>query len=503
MKGLDASDFIDVINALSNIKKREQEKIEKEEEAEEKKENKIYTNKRFLYESRQDVFIYQDGRTKSGRWYIRIYEEKTKKVFSKSLRTTNEIEALAQAQKIFEENKERMRKGVKLVSLNTKGLIDYYLKWRFQQRTHIPHSGITYTSYDNLIKKLKYWEEYINEKKHKNTKLEDLPTELGLGFGQWILEKTKETYTNNRYSGKERSRATVNQIIAAVKKMYKDVAINRKFITMNEMPIFEYLKVQRDNTPKRDVLTEEEYMAIRKWMQYKWVNEKGIKPDEKLKRRLYGLFFTIHHQTGQRSKEILGLKWGDISINPTDKPEKKRFNRVIHIRKENAKTGVSRNIIAPVAEQFNRIKEIYKSIGVEVGKDDFVFQHISKTRRGTNCAWGQPLIEKRLKAVCEGAAAAGVWEPDGRNITNYSARHYYATQAIMRRVDIYDIALNMGTSIQYLQSTYIHATTLMKSDELTKGQGIWKVMEERQEKKAAAEKAIRDALPDDKKRQTL
>ena len=29
-KGLDASDFIDVINALSNIKKREQDKIEKE-----------------------------------------------------------------------------------------------------------------------------------------------------------------------------------------------------------------------------------------------------------------------------------------------------------------------------------------------------------------------------------------------------------------------------------------------------------------------------------------
>jgi integrase len=495
LKGLDASDFIDVINALSNIKKREQTKIEKEEaEAEKPKENKIYQNKRFLYETRQDVFIYQDGRTKSGKWYIRIYDDKTKKVFSKSLRTTNEIEAAAQAQKIFEENKERMRKGVKLVSLTTKDLIDYYLKWRFQQRTTIPHAGITYTSYDNLIKKLKYWEEYIKEKKHKNTKLEDLPTELGLGFAQWILEKPKTSYSNNRYKDKPRSRQTVNQIVAAVKKMYKDVAINRKFITMNEMPIFEYLKVQKDSAPKRDVLTEEEYGAIRKWMQYKWVNEKGIKPDEKLKRRLYGLFFTIHHQTGQRSKEILGLKWGDISINPADTPEKKRFNRVIHIRKENAKTGVSRNIIAPVAEQFNRIKEIYKQVGVEVSNEDFVFQHISKTRRGTNCVWGQPLIEKRLKAVCSGAAEAGVWKPEGRNITNYSARHYYATQAIMRKVDIYDIALNMGTSIQYLQSTYIHATTLMKSDDLTKGQGIYKVMEERKQKEAAAEKAIRDAL---------
>ena len=158
-KGLDASDFIDVINALSNIKKREQDKIEKEEKEEVEKENKIFKNKEFLYETRQDVFIYQDGRTKSGRWYIRIYDDKTKKVFSKSLKTTNKIEAKYLADKVYAENKDRMRRGVKLVSLTTKDLIDFYLKLRFKERTNTPHAGITYTSYDNLIKKLKYWEE--------------------------------------------------------------------------------------------------------------------------------------------------------------------------------------------------------------------------------------------------------------------------------------------------------------------------------------------------------
>ena len=79
----------------------------------------------------------------------------------------------------------------------------------------------------------------------------------------------------------------------------------------------------------------------------------------------------------------------------------------------------SRNIIAPVAEQFNRLKAIYKSIGVEVGKKDYVFQHISKTRRGLNKAWGQPLIEKRLNSVSDGAADAGVWKPEGSENTNY------------------------------------------------------------------------------------
>ena len=494
LKGLDAGDFIDVINALANIKKRDQERIEKEEQEPEAKENKIFKDKEFVFEHRQDIFVYRDGRTKSGRYYVRIYDEKTKKVFSQSLKTTNRIEALASAQKIYAENKDRMRKGVKLVSLNTKELIDTYLKLRFKERTNVPHAGITYKSYDNLIKLLKHWQLYIEECKHKKTKIEDIPTEIGLGFATWCLERPKDTYTNDRYKGKDRDRHTINRIVAAVKKMYKDVAVERKYITQAEVPIFKYLKVQKDSAPKRDVLTEEEYSAIRKWMQYKWVNEKDISADEKMKRRLYGLFFTIHHNIGARSKEILGIKWKDISYLPKDQGEDKRYRRSITIAPENSKTGVGRKIVAPVGEQFERIKKIYKSIGVECGKDDYVFQHTAKTRRGKNIVWGQPLIEKRLKAVCEGSAAADVWAPDGRNITNYSARHFYATQAIMRGVDLYDLSLNMGTSLTYLQSTYLHVSTLMRSDDLTKDQGIYKVMAERKEKRVAAEKAVKDAL---------
>ena len=153
-----------------------------------------------------------------------------------------------------------------------------------------------------------------------------------------------------------------------------------------------------------------------------------------------------------------------------------------------------------IASTLESMQKLYKSIGVECGKDD-ICSSISKTRRGQNVVWGQPLIDKRLKSVCALSADAGVWEPDGRNITNYSARHYFATQAIMRRVDIYDIALNMGTSIQYLQSTYIHATTLMKADDITKGQGMYKELEERKEKRDIAVKAIDSALREDNQKQ--
>ena len=77
-KGLDASDFIDVINALAKIKQRDAAKQEKDEE---KQKNKFYIDKEFVFETRRDIFIYRSGATKSGRYYVRIYDEKTKRPY--------------------------------------------------------------------------------------------------------------------------------------------------------------------------------------------------------------------------------------------------------------------------------------------------------------------------------------------------------------------------------------------------------------------------------------
>ena len=41
-----------------------------------------------------------------------------------------------------------------------------------------------------------------------------------------------------------------------------------------------------------------------------------------------------------------------------------------------------------------------------------------------------------------------------------------------RGVDIYDIALNCGTSINYIEKTYSHVTVQMRSKDITKGLGV-------------------------------
>jgi len=149
--------------------------------------------------------------------------------------------------------------------------------------------------------------------------------------------------------------------------------------------------------------------------------------------------------------------------------------------KTSSKTGVSRECVAPVAIQFERIKEHYKKIGItEFGKDDFVFINLAKTKRGQNIPYQQPAMEKRLKSVVEESGLKKKLDETDRHITQYSARHYAAVDALMRNVSVYDVAMNLGTSVFYIEKTYAKTLTAMKKQaELTKGQGYWKSVEER------------------------
>ena len=161
-RGLDAGDLITAIEAIANIKQRDAAKQEKEEQIQKKKQKKIFGDKEFVYETRQDVFIYRDLRTKSGKYYVRIYDARTKRTHSESLRTTNRIEALSKAEQLYRERKDALHRGVKVNSINTHELIRLYQVDRRKELTDIPHMGITHQSFKTLCTQLKYWEDYIN-----------------------------------------------------------------------------------------------------------------------------------------------------------------------------------------------------------------------------------------------------------------------------------------------------------------------------------------------------
>ncbi len=145
----DATDLFYVGDILDKVKKKELDAITKKEEQKEKT-NKIFVDKEFVYETRDDVFIYRDGRTKSGNYYIRIYDNETKKVFSKSLRTRNRTHALVSAEKLYREKKDKLLTGVKMVSITPVEMVKLYLDRRKGEITNIPKTGLVDASYKRI-----------------------------------------------------------------------------------------------------------------------------------------------------------------------------------------------------------------------------------------------------------------------------------------------------------------------------------------------------------------
>ena len=242
----------------------------------------------------------------------------------------------------------------------------------------------------------------------------------------------------------------------------------------NEYPTFKYLPKTREKKQKRDTIDADEFTQVSKWINYKYCTEEGITEKERIKRRIYGITHTIHHYTGMRPKELLSIRWCDISDVDKDK-KGYGVDKVIHISSEVAKTGQSRDVIAPISNQLERLKKWYFKLGhvVDENSSEYVFLKCTDTAIRNNEPKTDIELTKRIKKVYAGADADEYIVLNGTNITNYSARHHFITQGLLRGVDIFTISLNAGTSVQYIEETYAKGLkTRMVSDELTKNLGI-------------------------------
>ena len=91
---LTPEDLLLVLSSVVSLKKRKEKETQ---------ENKIFKDKIYLWENTKDSFIYRDGRTKNGNFYLRIYCRETKKVFTKSLRTPSREEGIVLGRKMYSE----------------------------------------------------------------------------------------------------------------------------------------------------------------------------------------------------------------------------------------------------------------------------------------------------------------------------------------------------------------------------------------------------------------
>lgn len=462
---LTPEDLLLVLSSVVSLKKKREEETQ---------ENKIFKDKIYLWENTRDSFIYRDGRTKNGNFYLRIYCRETKKVFTKSLRTPSREEGIVLARKMYSETYGKLIRGEKTQSLTTRSLIQLYLEREERRISPIPKTGITKETWNQKGQYLRMWEKYVTEElKMGDTKIENIPPDITRDFCFWIQRQEKSYYKDRGWSPDY-----INSTISEVKRMYQQVGVRDKFISRSLVPELDYVKKPPSTQIKRDILSVDEYERLVTYLRSnKYLKPDGTLPLEQTKRSIFREWIGISYNTGMRPKEMLGLKWGDVTINISDTKENQKIFRLLKVKSENSKTGKMRSVNAPVGRRLERLKRSYEKLGMECGPEHYIFRNPTWKRQGENTPYHQKVFTDRLNKVLEETGLQDELSKTNRKITLYSSRHFYTTLRLQNGLDIHLLSKQLGTSTTYIDQTYSHIQVETNTERITQGMTLIKTLE--------------------------
>lgn len=449
--GIDADSLATALDAIATAKEATQS---------DSKDLRFFKEKELVYDD-QDAFIYKRGDSKTGRYYLRLYDSKNRVVVTRSLKTTDKVKALATARVMYIEIKGKIDRGEKIESITTSKLVHRYSKYIDGVTSAIPRQGVTPENARLKRYFLQNWMEYIASIGLEATPIDKIKPEKTRDFGRFMLARPKK-------DGKPRSRELINNNISEVIRMYKTIAVREKYISKDNLPEIDRLQMQPDEGYKRDILTEEQFEKYWSYLHFKYTRQVGVREDELLKRKIFQHFIGMLYQTGMRPKELLGLKLKEVSTNPNWDKEAKKALLILTVRKENSKTGRSRNAVAPVKKKLDAILEAYKDLGFEHTPGDFIFCNPASKSRAS---YTRQACYQRLKDTLKKSGLQDELDREGKSITLYSGRHSYACWRLRHGdVPIHLLAKQMGTSIQKIESTYGHIEVETQADVITRSQ---------------------------------
>lgn len=436
-----------------------------------KQDNTFWLDKTFIYPDIDDCFIYKRATSVSGKWYLRIYDYKNNKPVVRSLKTTDKNKAIATARVMYMEIKGKIDRNEKLQQITAEELIQQYEKTLVEKISPIPMSGgITPDHYKVKRYHLRTWREFLTINKLINKPLDKIQTNQVKNFALWLLNKPKQTAKHKVGRSVEVVNDTVNEII----RMYYQIA-KGNYLTESQIPVLERIKQTPDDSFKRDVLTEVQYEKFWKYLHYRYSAKKynkDVPKDELIKRKIFAEFILIIANVGFRSKELLGLKVGEISEGEGWNEDKRKTHIVMKVRKENSKTGKGRLCVAPVRNRVDRVLKYYKELGIKQDKTDYLFLNPTSKKRNS---YGRMVFYNRLKKVFLDSGLQDEFDAENKLVSLYSFRHQYACWRLrFGDVPIHLLAKQMGTSVGKIESTYGHIMVLEQADQITKNQEILK-----------------------------
>lgn len=203
----------------------------------------------------------------------------------------------------------------------------------------------------------------------------------------------------------------------------------------------------RAKTENRDTFSKSEYEEL-VFELFLW-SEKKARADVVYQRKMLYNFVVFMANTGIRPNEFYKIKWKDITIH------NQNGIKLLYINVPgDSKTG--KRTVVSLPEAYSCYENI-KSFSKYTKDNDYFFTNYE------DGSWMRNISKTyKTKLVELGLYLSG----DGKPRPPYSLRHYYATQRLLGGVQVFDLAKNMGTSVEQIENHYGHVSSVQKTNEL-------------------------------------
>ncbi len=418
-------------------------------------------NKRVLYDGR--LVLYHRTDIASATWHCRIkFPDELDKRFS--LKTRDEKDAVRKAEKLYDDMRYRLEKGLPLESVKFVVAMSSYFDWL---KYELEAGNIKKAKYDVQKTYTRYFGEYFDGK--RIDKISDAEIERyvdwrrrywtsgpGAASGEITYVRNGKRVRSKRPKKVQPAISTQNNEATVLRAIFKHARKNG-WISEGQIPVVPRAKGGAPN--RRPSFTDEEVqhlLNVAEQREYEVTNGRI-----RFLRGLLYAFAAFIAYSGMRPFEAMRLKWEDITWKTNSNGQPIILAYVSGKNKE--RTLVTREYITEV---IFRLQLLHAEHRKDIPDDERWDNDL--LRGPIFCDTDGTPIRTFKKSFRELLQAAGLeFDRQGRKRDSYSLRHFYATERLLTGIDIYTLSTNLGTSVKMIEDHYGHVRPEMAKDELT------------------------------------
>ena len=142
------------------------------------------------------------------------------------------------------------------------------------------------------------WLEFITSINHKNTPIDQLPSDKLIHFGSWFRDLPRR----DGRTGRDLLSRSIMQSARSNCTSITRWRWRNRYISNDLVPQIIRLKQQKNSAPKRDILELHQYDKFWRFLEYKYQREKNLDDIEKHRRIIFTKFVGVMVNTGMRPK---------------------------------------------------------------------------------------------------------------------------------------------------------------------------------------------------------